>query len=56
MGERGYQKYIERWSEEAHLGIYFRVLEDTARRKFGFVPWERTRRESLEFTPVQAQA
>lgn len=39
MGERGYRKYRERWDENAHLGIYFRVLEQTARRKFGVVPW-----------------
>jgi glycosyltransferase involved in cell wall biosynthesis len=39
IGERGYRKYIERWSEDAHLAMYFRVLESTARRKFGSVPW-----------------
>jgi len=56
MGERGYQKYRERWDEEAHLRIYFRVLEDTARRKFGGVPWESPRRATLEFTAASLQA
>jgi glycosyltransferase involved in cell wall biosynthesis len=56
MGERGYQKYRERWDEEAHLRIYFRVLEDTARRKFGGVPWEGFRRATLEFTATSIQA
>jgi glycosyltransferase involved in cell wall biosynthesis len=56
MGQQGYQKYRERWSEEAHLRIYFRVLEDTARRKFGYVPWEARRRATLEFTAEPTQA
>jgi glycosyltransferase involved in cell wall biosynthesis len=43
MGERGFRKCVERWSEEAHLETYFRVLAETARRKFGFVPWEADR-------------
>jgi glycosyltransferase involved in cell wall biosynthesis len=49
MGERGWQKYVERWTEEAHLGMYFRVLEETARKKFGVPPWEAPGRLSLEF-------
>jgi glycosyltransferase involved in cell wall biosynthesis len=40
QGEQGYRKYVERWSEDAHIALYFRVLCDSARRKFGFVPWE----------------
>jgi len=56
MGARGYRKYIERWSEEAHLELYFRVLNDTARRKFGFVPWELPGRTTLDFHPAAAQA
>jgi glycosyltransferase involved in cell wall biosynthesis len=50
MGERGYQKYVERWSEEAHLKIYFQVLEATARRKFGCIPWESDTRTGPEST------
>jgi len=49
MGERGYRKYVERWSEEAHLEIYFRVLEETARRKWGVIPWQQPASESLRF-------
>ena len=56
MGERGYQKYEECWGEEAHLRVYFRVLEDTARRKFGYVPWEAPRRATLEFSAASTQA
>jgi len=40
MGEEGFRKCQDRWSEDAHMEIYFRVLTETARRKFGFVPWE----------------
>lgn len=40
MGERGYQKYLELWSEEAHLKTYIRLLESAAMRKFGRVPWQ----------------
>lgn len=54
MGERGYQAYTERWTEEAHLGAYFQLLEDTARRKLGQVPWEQPIRTSLNFEAVAA--
>jgi glycosyltransferase involved in cell wall biosynthesis len=40
MGERGYHKYLERWSEESHLQIYMQLLESSATRKFGDVPWQ----------------
>lgn len=49
MGQRAYHAYTERWRESVHLEAYFRVLEDTARRKLGFVPWEQPVRQSLEF-------
>lgn len=49
LGELGFRKYVERWSEEAHLGIYFRTLEQTARRKLGFVPWESPGRTTLDY-------
>jgi len=54
MGRRAYQAYAERWSESAHLEAYFRVLEETARRKLGFVPWHRPARMSLEFPAARA--
>ena len=55
MGERGWRKYNERWTEEAHLAMYLRVVEETARRKFGSLPWEAPSRDSLEFSPTGAQ-
>jgi len=54
IGERGYQAYTERWTEQAHLGAYFQLLEDTARRKLGYVPWEQPVRTSLLFPAVAA--
>jgi glycosyltransferase involved in cell wall biosynthesis len=39
MGERGYRMCEARWSEEVHLQNYFRILDGTAIKKFGFVPW-----------------
>ena len=49
MGELGYRKYLERWNETAHLEIYFRILEQTARRKLGVVPWHQSGRQGLRF-------
>jgi len=54
MGERGYQACGERWTESAHLEAYFQVLEETANRKLGFVPWHQPARQSLEFPTVSA--
>src|SRR5579862_9326223 len=44
MGERGFRTCEARWSEDAHIETYFRVLSETARKKFGFVPWEADQR------------
>ncbi len=49
MGDRGYKAYQERWSEEVHLQSYFQLLEETAIRKFGTVPWNETMRSPLRF-------
>jgi len=54
MGKRGYQAYGQRWTERAHLEAYFQILEETARRKLGFVPWHQPARHSLEFPAVTA--
>src|SRR5271157_3655688 len=54
MGKRGLLSFASRWSESAHLEAYFRVLEETARRKLGYVPWERPVRQSLYFPAVRA--
>jgi glycosyltransferase involved in cell wall biosynthesis len=40
LGEHGYQAFVRHWSRESHLKQYFGFLEQTARRKFGYVPWE----------------
>jgi glycosyltransferase involved in cell wall biosynthesis len=39
LGESGYQAFLKLWSREAHLKLYFDLLEQTAYRKFGGVPW-----------------
>jgi glycosyltransferase involved in cell wall biosynthesis len=39
MGDRGYVAYQQRWVESAHLASYFQLLEETALRKLGTVPW-----------------
>ncbi len=50
MGERGYQAYLRRWNEDAHLEMYLKLVDDTARKKFGQVPWQQQGRGSLRFT------
>lgn len=54
MGERGHRKYFEHWSQEAHLDMYFKVLEETAKRKFGRPLWEFPNRSMLAIPPTQA--
>jgi len=49
MGDRGFKKYLERWSEDAHLKAYFQLLEGAAKRKFGYVPWKEQQRTTLQF-------
>jgi glycosyltransferase involved in cell wall biosynthesis len=41
LGEKGYRAFIEHWSREAHLKLYFDILRGTANHKFGYVPWEK---------------
>jgi glycosyltransferase involved in cell wall biosynthesis len=50
LGEQGFKKYLERWSEEAHLKAYFQLLEETAQQKLGYVPWNQQQRRTLEVT------
>jgi len=40
LGEKGYRAFVENWSKEAHLELYFGVLRTIALRRFGYVPWE----------------
>ena len=53
MGDRGYHAFQQKWSESPHLDAYFQVLEDTARRKLGVVPWHEPSRRSLQLSIVQ---
>jgi glycosyltransferase involved in cell wall biosynthesis len=39
LGERGYQAFRRNWTCEAHLKGYFEIIEETAVRKFGALPW-----------------
>jgi glycosyltransferase involved in cell wall biosynthesis len=40
LGEQGYRTFVETWSKEAHLKLYFDFLRTIAFRKFGYVPWD----------------
>jgi glycosyltransferase involved in cell wall biosynthesis len=40
LGENGYSAFVKDWTREAHLEMYFDFLRNTARKKFGSVPWE----------------
>jgi glycosyltransferase involved in cell wall biosynthesis len=40
MGDEGYQAFIQNWSKEAHLRMYYKRLNEIALRKFGHIPWE----------------
>jgi len=51
MGERGYQTYLRRWNEDAHLEMYMKLVRETAQRKLGRVPWEMPGRANLQFVP-----
>jgi glycosyltransferase involved in cell wall biosynthesis len=39
LGNAGYEAFLRWWSREAHMTMYFDKLENTAKRKFGRVPW-----------------
>lgn len=40
LGEQGYRTFIQRWTREAHLELYFDFLRKAALKKYGTVPWE----------------
>lgn len=40
LGEKGYSAFVQWWSREAHLELYFGFLRNIATTKFGYVPWE----------------
>ena len=45
LGEKGYRAFVENWSKEAHLKLYFDLLRKIALRKFGYVPWDSEEQE-----------
>lgn len=51
LGENGYRVFVQRWSKEAHLGLYFDLLEKIATRKFGYVLWESEEQQGLQPVP-----
>ena len=55
LGEKGYQAWRERWAEESHLSAYLGLLEETAQRKFGSIPWKRPARESLRYNAAAVE-
>lgn len=46
LGERGYQAFRRYWSTEAHLKLYFDLIQEAACRKFGVAPWETRKAET----------
>lgn len=40
LGEKGYRAFIQRWSREAHIALYFEFLRNFAKNKFDEIPWE----------------
>jgi len=51
MGDRGYRAYQEKWTETVHLDSYFQILEETAVRKLGTVPWKQPARALRPLRP-----
>jgi glycosyltransferase involved in cell wall biosynthesis len=45
LGEKGYRAFVENWSTQAHLKLYFNFLRKIALRKFGYVPWDSEEQE-----------
>jgi glycosyltransferase involved in cell wall biosynthesis len=39
LGQKGYDGFCRHWCREAHLEMYFNLLNATAARKFGEIPW-----------------
>ncbi len=40
LGENGYRTFVQHWSLDAHLELYFDFLRRAADKKWGHVPWE----------------
>ena len=39
LGERGYNTFVERWTEDVHLDSYLRIVDEIAIEKHGRAPW-----------------
>jgi glycosyltransferase involved in cell wall biosynthesis len=39
LGQKGYDGFVRWWSREAHLKLYFDMLNRVAERKLGRIPW-----------------
>jgi glycosyltransferase involved in cell wall biosynthesis len=40
MGENGYQAFMRSWSKEAHLKMYYGLVEEIMAQKYGGIPWK----------------
>ncbi|MFN2431811.1 MAG: glycosyltransferase family 4 protein [Gemmatimonadota bacterium] len=40
LAEKGYRAFLQRWTREAHLELYFEHLRSVASRRHGCIPWE----------------
>ncbi len=40
LGQKGYRAFVQWWSREAHMELYFDYLRKAAAKKLGYVPWE----------------
>jgi glycosyltransferase involved in cell wall biosynthesis len=54
FGARGYEAFVENWTREAHLKLYFRFLRRAAMKRFSSVPWENEQSESAQQLEVPA--
>lgn len=52
LGERGYRSFVQSWSREAHLALYFDKLQKAAQSKFGHIPWQDRQDRELARPPV----
>jgi glycosyltransferase involved in cell wall biosynthesis len=39
LGENGYRTFLEKWTGEAHMKMYFEYLDRAAVRKYNGIPW-----------------
>jgi glycosyltransferase involved in cell wall biosynthesis len=55
LGEKGYSAFVEKWTREAHIKLYFDFLNNAAMRKFGHAPWDsQDGAEAKEGLPILA--